>query len=183
MPHAFVFFTTALFFVLFVPLWFASLPRVRSRARCPHHADTMPRRNTRRTPPGRCGGHFLVGIEGNAVAKKTGSSAGAGGAGVPVSQMVESVIGCKWSLHVLACVRKGIVRPGAMERAAPGLTAKVLSERLDKFVRFGVLDKRSFPESPPRVEYSLTPFGEKFVRVIDEVEKLQSEVDPTSPSP
>ena len=33
--------------------------------------------------------------------------------------MVETIVGCKWSLHVLACVRNGIVRPGAMEKAAP----------------------------------------------------------------
>ncbi|HLP84023.1 MAG TPA: helix-turn-helix domain-containing protein [Phycisphaerales bacterium] len=90
--------------------------------------------------------------------------------------MVESIVGCKWSLHVLACVRKGVNRPGAIERSAEGLSAKVLSERLDKFIRFGIFDKRSFPEIPPRVEYSLTPFGEKFVRIIDEVERLQNEL-------
>lgn len=126
-----------------------------------------------RTGTLRCGGHKVVGIAGNSVSKKNAQSA----SGVPVSQMVESVVGCKWSLHVLACVRKGVTRPGAMERAAPGLSAKVLSERLDKFVRFGVLEKRSYPEVPPRVEYSLTAFGEKFIRVIDEVERLQGELD------
>jgi DNA-binding HxlR family transcriptional regulator len=51
-----------------------------------------------------------------------------------------------------------------------------LSERLDKFIRFGIFEKRSFPEIPPRVEYSLTPFGEKFVGIIDEVERLQREL-------
>lgn len=70
-----------------------------------------------------------------------------------VASMVESVIGCKWSLHVLVCVRNGINRPGAMEKAAPGLTAKVLSERLDKMIRFGILEKQTFAEVPPRVEY------------------------------
>lgn len=93
-----------------------------------------------------------------------------------VAHMVESIVGCKWSLHVLACVRKGVNRPGAIERSAEGLSAKVLSERLDKFIRFGIFEKRSYPEIPPRVEYSLTPFGEKFVRIIDEVERLQNEL-------
>jgi len=95
-----------------------------------------------------------------------------------VAAMVESIIGCKWSLHVLACVRRGVNRPGAIERAAPGLTAKVLSERLDKMIRFGILSKTAFPEVPPRVEYSFTPFGERFLAIVDEVEKLQRDRTP-----
>ncbi len=90
--------------------------------------------------------------------------------------MVESIVGCKWSLHVLACVRNGINRPGAMEKAAPGLTAKVLSERLDKMIRFGILEKESFPEVPPRVEYRFTEFGTRFLRIIDEVEAMEREL-------
>ena len=49
---------------------------------------------------------------------------------VQVSRMVEDVIGCKWSMAVLGLVRNGIYRPGAMERELPGLTTKVLNERL-----------------------------------------------------
>ncbi|MCZ7563890.1 MAG: winged helix-turn-helix transcriptional regulator [Burkholderiales bacterium] len=53
--------------------------------------------------------------------------------------MVEDIVGCKWSLTVLGLVRDGVVRPGAMEHAVPGLSAKVLNERLRKLVRFGIL--------------------------------------------
>lgn len=91
--------------------------------------------------------------------------------------MVESVLKCKWSLTVLALVQRGVRRPGALEHAVPGLTAKVLNERLRKFVRFGVLARRVYAELPPRVEYSLTPFGRKFAGVIATVEKLQRELD------
>ena len=90
-----------------------------------------------------------------------------------VHQMVESIIGCKWSLTVLSLVRRGVRRPGEMEHAIDGLSAKVLNERLTKLVRFGILAKLSFAEVPPRVEYRLTPFGEKFIRLIDEVDALQ----------
>ena len=71
---------------------------------------------------------------------------------VRVSGMVEDVIGCKWSMAVLGLVRNGICRPGAMERELPALTTKVLNERLRKFVRFGVLARHAFLETPPRVE-------------------------------
>lgn len=89
--------------------------------------------------------------------------------------MVESIVGCKWSLHVLDCVRRGINRPGAMRRAARGLSTKVLSERLDKMIRFGILDKHSFPEVPPRVEYSLTPLGRRFLTILDAIEQLETD--------
>lgn len=93
-----------------------------------------------------------------------------------VSHMLESVLGCKWSIHVLCQVHRGVRRPGELVRTAPGLTHKVLSERLAKLVRFTVLEKKSFPEVPPRVEYSLTPFGRRFIKLIDEVDALQRDL-------
>jgi len=92
-----------------------------------------------------------------------------------VKRMLEDIIGCKWSLTVLALVRKGIHRPGAMEHAIDGLSAKVLNERLRKLTRFGLLDKRSFAEIPPRVEYRLTPLGVKLGSIIDQIERLESD--------
>jgi len=87
--------------------------------------------------------------------------------------MIESIIGCKWSLTVLSLVRKGVCRPGEMEHAINGLSGKVLNERLSKLVRYGILDKASFAEVPPRVEYRISPFGNQFIRLIDEVDQLQ----------
>jgi DNA-binding HxlR family transcriptional regulator len=94
-----------------------------------------------------------------------------------VGRMVESIIGCKWSLAVLALLRKGVTRPGEMQRSVEGLTTKVLNERLVKLSRFGIIDKTVYPESPPRVEYSFTEFGRKFLQIVDVVEKLQNELD------
>ncbi len=92
-----------------------------------------------------------------------------------VSRMIEDVVGCKWSMAVLGAVRRGVRRPGAIERELPGLTAKVLNERLRKLVRFGILARTAFPEVPPRVEYHLTPFGGRFARLLDLVDELQHE--------
>lgn len=89
--------------------------------------------------------------------------------------MVEDVVGCKWSLTVLGLVREGVRRPGAMEHAVPGLSAKVLNERLRKLTRYGILEKRSYPEIPPRVEYSLTAFGERFAGILDQIRRLDDE--------
>ncbi len=90
-----------------------------------------------------------------------------------VAAMVESIVGCKWSLIVLELARQGVNRPGAMERAVPGLTAKVLNERLRKMIRFGIFERRVFPVIPPHVEYRFTPFGRKFLRLLRAIERLQ----------
>jgi DNA-binding HxlR family transcriptional regulator len=94
-----------------------------------------------------------------------------------VGRMVETIIGCKWSLTVLDLVARGIVRPGEMERNIEGLTAKVLNDCLRRLVQFSVLEKRSYPEIPPRVEYRLTEFGWKFRRTLDALDALEADFD------
>lgn len=94
-----------------------------------------------------------------------------------VAGMVENVVGCKWSLTVLGLVAAGVRRPGAMERAVDGLSAKVLNERLRKLTAYGVLEKAVYPESPPRVEYRLTDFGREFSNLIEEVQRLQQALE------
>lgn len=93
-----------------------------------------------------------------------------------VANMVEDIVGCKWSVAVLARIRGGVVRPGAMEHALPGLSKKVLNERLRKLVRFGIVERRAYAEVPPRVEYRLTAFGQRFSTLLDGVEQLQREI-------
>ncbi len=93
-----------------------------------------------------------------------------------VTRMVEDILGCKWSLSILQLIRQGINRPGAMERSIDGLTTKVLNERLKKLVNYGVLHRKAYPEIPPHVEYELTSFGQKLVNILDEIEKLNQEL-------
>lgn len=90
--------------------------------------------------------------------------------------MVETVVGCKWSLTVVDLVQRDIRRPGAMERAVDGLTTKVLNDCLRLLVTYGVLEKRSFAEVPPRVEYHFTPFGLKFVETFKVLDDLETEL-------
>lgn len=92
------------------------------------------------------------------------------------ARMVEDIVGCKWSLCVLDLVAHGTSRPGAMQSSIHGLTTKVLNERLRKLVRFGILEKRSFPEVPPRVEYRLTTFGQRFSGVLEKIRELEKEI-------
>jgi DNA-binding HxlR family transcriptional regulator len=94
-----------------------------------------------------------------------------------VAETVEAVFGCKWSLRILSLIRNGTARPGAIERALNGLTPRVLSYYVQRMMELGILEKETFPEIPPRVEYRLTPYGQQFMPVLDSIEKLQSRLE------
>lgn len=97
---------------------------------------------------------------------------------IPVAVMVESIIGCKWSVRLLGLLAEGCTRPSALLRACPGLSAKVMNERLRKMMRFGIVRRTVFGEKPPvEVEYTLTPFGRRFMAILGEVRRLQDAVD------
>ena len=64
-----------------------------------------------------------------------------------------------------------------MVRSVEGLTTKVLNECLRRNIEFGILELVSYNEVPPRVEYKVTRFGSKFVRILNELEKLQDEIE------
>lgn len=97
---------------------------------------------------------------------------------IPVASLVESIVGCKWSVRLLQLSAEGHCRPSAFLRACPGLSAKVMNERLHKMVRFGILERMVFGEKPPvEVEYHLTLFGLRFMKVIEEVRQLQEALD------
>ncbi|WP_144213555.1 winged helix-turn-helix transcriptional regulator [Shewanella donghaensis] len=93
------------------------------------------------------------------------------------ARMVEAIYGCKWSLTIYQLLAHGINRPGAMVSNVEGLTTKVLNECLKRNIEFGILERITFNEIPPKVEYHVTEFGKKFLRILDELEKLQFEID------
>mgnify|MGYP001795510801 FL=1 len=95
----------------------------------------------------------------------------------PALDMAQDILGCKWSLTVLQLIRQGICRPGLMERSVDGLTTKVLNERLRKLTRYNILQRYAYPEVPPRVEYQLTSFGQKFVYILDKFAELDQDVE------
>ena len=104
--------------------------------------------------------------------------AAAPGGAVPVAAMVESIVGCKWSLRLLDQFAEGRGRPSELLRACPSLSAKVMNERLRKMQRFGIVERTVCGDKPPlEVQYLLTPFGRRFMGILDAVRQLQAAVD------
>lgn len=92
----------------------------------------------------------------------------------------EDVIGCKWSSSVVAAVSQEVKRPGELERFIPGISTKVLNERLRRLVDFGVLSRTEHPGLPARVDYNLTESGRKLAIILEQVRLLNLD-HPSSP--
>jgi DNA-binding HxlR family transcriptional regulator len=84
----------------------------------------------------------------------------------PVLKTADIISG-KWTLLVLRDLAEGINRFSALERSLQGISPKTLSERLKSLEKAGVITRKSYPEVPPRVEYSLTARGLDLIPLID----------------
>lgn len=88
---------------------------------------------------------------------------------------LEDVVGCKWSAGVIAAISRGVRRPGELERHIPGISTKVLNERLRKLLAFGLITRKEFSGLPARVDYNLTPAGKKLARILEQLRDLNAE--------
>lgn len=79
--------------------------------------------------------------------------------GCPVEVTLD-IIGGKWKCVILWWLRRGAKRFGELKQLMPGVSQKVLTAKLRELKADGLIDRQVFPESPPRVEYSLTAYGE-----------------------
>jgi DNA-binding HxlR family transcriptional regulator len=84
-------------------------------------------------------------------------------------ELVEDVLGCKWTVQILGAIALGHVRPGRLRRSVGGISAKVLNERLGKLRRHGVLERRALAARTPHVEYRLTRKGRELARLIRQI--------------
>ena len=70
-----------------------------------------------------------------------------------------AVIGGKWKMLILYHVCHGTRRFGELRRLLPGISEKMLIQDLRQMQESGLLVRKDYKELPPKVEYSITPFG------------------------
>jgi DNA-binding HxlR family transcriptional regulator len=85
---------------------------------------------------------------------------------------LEDVVGCKWSAGVVAALAEGVSRPGELERYIPGISKKILNERLRKLLDYRLITRTELPGRVPHVEYELTGTGRELARVIGQLKQL-----------
>jgi DNA-binding HxlR family transcriptional regulator len=86
----------------------------------------------------------------------------------PVCRTAEIVCG-KWTLLVIRDLAEGRSRFCELERSLRGISPRTLSLRLRALEEEGIVERHTFPEVPPRVEYSLTPKGRALVPLIEDM--------------
>src|SRR3984893_3122267 len=74
--------------------------------------------------------------------------------------VVLSLIGGKWKMLILYHLCHGTRRFGELRRLMPGISEKMLIQDLRQMQASNLLVRRDFKEVPPKVEYSVTPFGQ-----------------------
>ena len=86
----------------------------------------------------------------------------------PVCRTAEVVCG-KWTLLVIRDLAEGRSRFCELERSLRGISPRTLSLRLRALEEEGIVERQTFPEVPPRVEYALTEKGMALVPLIEDM--------------
>jgi DNA-binding HxlR family transcriptional regulator len=89
-------------------------------------------------------------------------------AACPVTATAEILSG-KWTILLLRDLVDGRCRFCELERSLEGISPRTLSLRLRALEEHGVIERKTFPEVPPRVEYSLTDKGRALVPIIEDM--------------
>ena len=79
----------------------------------------------------------------------------------------------KWTLLVIRDLAEGRSRFCELERSLQGISPRTLSLRLRALEEEGIVERQTFPEVPPRVEYALTDKGRALVPLIEDMRDLR----------
>src|SRR5204862_5283561 len=86
----------------------------------------------------------------------------------PVCRTAEIVCG-KWTLLLVRDLAAGVSRFCELERSLAGISPRTLSLRLRALEDEGIVERQTFPEVPPRVEYALTEKGSALLPIINDM--------------
>jgi DNA-binding HxlR family transcriptional regulator len=88
----------------------------------------------------------------------------------------------RWKLLILFQLFGGNVRRfSELERAIPEVTQKMLTQQLRQLEADGIVHRVIYPEVPPKVEYSLTAWGQSLCPALDALLKWSSNRDNVTP--
>ncbi len=79
------------------------------------------------------------------------------------------IVCAKWTLLIVRDLSEGRSRFCELERSLSGISPRTLSLRLRDLEQLGVVERQTFPEVPPRVEYALTDKGRALLPLIEDM--------------
>jgi DNA-binding HxlR family transcriptional regulator len=86
----------------------------------------------------------------------------------PVCRTAE-IVCAKWTLLLIRDLAEGRSRFCELERSLEGISPRTLSLRLRALEEEGIVERQTFPEVPPRVEYALTEKGAALLPIVEDM--------------
>jgi DNA-binding HxlR family transcriptional regulator len=83
--------------------------------------------------------------------------------------LVGEVLYGKWKIRLLWFINEGHKRPSELLRKMPDVSRRVLNIQLKELEDHELVSRKVFPVMPPKVEYSLTAFGQTLIPVIQSI--------------
>jgi len=80
--------------------------------------------------------------------------------------LIGEVLYGKWKIRLLWFIAEGFKRPSELQRKIPDAPRRVLSAQLKELEDHELVTKVIYPVVPPKVEYSLTEFGQTLIPII-----------------
>jgi DNA-binding HxlR family transcriptional regulator len=87
----------------------------------------------------------------------------------PLYHQAAELIGRRWTGAIVRALADGAVRFGDLVAAVPGISDRMLSERLKELEAEGLVTRAVYPEHPVRIEYRLTTKGADLGAVMDAI--------------
>ncbi|MDD6197462.1 winged helix-turn-helix transcriptional regulator [[Clostridium] aminophilum] len=84
----------------------------------------------------------------------------------------QRVLQGKWAIVILFQLSTGTQRFNELQRNIPGITRTMLTRQLRQLEEDRLITRTVYAEVPPRVEYNLSEMGEKFRKVLDQIESF-----------
>jgi DNA-binding HxlR family transcriptional regulator len=81
------------------------------------------------------------------------------------------LIGRRWTGAIIFVLLKARCRFATLRDAIPEITDRMLSDRLQELEAEGIVERTVIPETPIRVEYSLTKKGRALAEPVDAISK------------
>jgi DNA-binding HxlR family transcriptional regulator len=94
----------------------------------------------------------------------------------PVAR-VQKIVRGKWTMVIVFFLSQGTLRFGELSRKIPQVAQANLTKELRILEEYGLIHREVYKEIPPKVEYSLTELGVKFLPVLEALEKWAIEYE------
>lgn len=79
------------------------------------------------------------------------------------------LIGRRWTGAIIRAMLGGVTRFSDLTQTVPGLSDRMLSERLKELEAEGIVRRTVFPDTPVRIEYHVTEKGLALAGVVDSI--------------